>query len=75
MTTIVLATQNAKWIHASFGLRYLRANLAELRDDSAILEFEISQRPVDVAEAILAQNPRIVGLGVYIWNAGPAFQM
>ena len=75
MTAIVLATQNAKWIHASFGLRYLRANLAELRDDSAILEFEISQRPADVAEAILAQNPRIVGLGVYIWNAGPALQL
>ena len=53
MTAIVLATQNAKWIHASFGLRYLRANLAELRDDSAILEFEISQRPADVAEAVV----------------------
>ncbi|HEU4419444.1 MAG TPA: B12-binding domain-containing radical SAM protein, partial [Planctomycetota bacterium] len=75
MTAIVLTTQNAKWIHASFGLRYLRANLAELRDDSAILEFEISQRPADVAEAILAQNPRIVGLGVYIWNAGQALQL
>jgi len=23
---------NAKWIHASFGLRYLRANLGELRE-------------------------------------------
>ncbi|HEX6810992.1 MAG TPA: DUF4080 domain-containing protein [Planctomycetota bacterium] len=75
MPAIVLATQNAKWIHASFGLRYLRANLAELRDDSVILEFEISQRPADVAESILAQSPRIVGLGVYIWNAGPALQL
>jgi radical SAM superfamily enzyme YgiQ (UPF0313 family) len=75
MPSIVLATQNAKWIHASFGLRYLRANLAELREQSTILEFEISQRPVDVAEAILAQDPRIVGLSVYVWNAGPALQL
>ena len=50
MADIVLATQNAKWIHASFGLRCLRANLGDLRERSVIREFEISQRPVDVAE-------------------------
>jgi radical SAM superfamily enzyme YgiQ (UPF0313 family) len=75
MSDLVLATLNAKWIHASFGLRYLRANLAELRERSEILEFEISQRPVDVAEAILARQPRLVGLGVYIWNAAPMLQL
>ncbi len=75
MPAIVLATQNAKWIHASFGLRSLRANLGELRERCAILEFEISQRPADVAEAIVAAEPRIVGLGVYVWNAGPALQL
>ena len=31
---IVLATHNARWIHASFGLRSLRANLGALRDRS-----------------------------------------
>lgn len=75
MADIVLATQNAKWIHASFGLRYLRANLGELRERSVIREFEIGQRPVDVAEAILAEQPRLLGLGVYVWNAGPALQL
>ncbi len=69
MPTIVLATLNAKWIHASFGLRCLRANLGELREHSALLEFDIQNRPADVAEKILAQSPRIVGLGVYVWNA------
>jgi len=75
MADIVLATQNAKWIHASFGLRCLRANLGELRERAVIREFEISQRPVDVAEAILAERPRLVGLGVYVWNAAPALQL
>ncbi len=75
MAAIVLATLNAKWIHASFGLRYLRANLAELRDDSEILEFEIAQRPVDVAEAILRAAPRVLGLGVYVWNAVPSLEL
>ncbi|MBL8748550.1 MAG: DUF4080 domain-containing protein [Planctomycetes bacterium] len=75
MPDIVLATLNAKWIHASFGLRYLRANLGELRERSTIREFEIGQRPVDVAEAILADEPRIVGLGVYVWNAAQSLQL
>ena len=69
MPAIVLATLNAKWIHASFGLRCLRANLGDLREHCAIVEFDIQNRPADVAEKILAQSPRIVGLGVYVWNA------
>ncbi len=69
MPDIVLATLNAKFIHAAFGLRYLRANLGELRVRSVIAEFDINQRPLDIAERILALAPRILGLGVYIWNA------
>lgn len=69
MSAIVLATLNAKWIHASFGLRCLRANLGDLRTECAIVEFDVQQRPVDVAERILAMQPRVVGLGVYVWNA------
>ncbi len=68
MPDIVLVTFNAKYAHASFGLRYLMANLGDLQARAAIFEFEISQRVGDVLEAIVAQNPKIVGLGVYIWN-------
>ena len=65
---IVLATLNAKYIHASFGLRYLLANLGPLRTEACILEFDLRQRALDVVEAILAREPKIVGFGVYIWN-------
>ena len=75
MAEIVLATLNAKWIHASFGLRCLRANLGELRDRSVLREFEISQRANDVVEAILGEAPRLVGLGVYVWNASLSLQV
>jgi radical SAM superfamily enzyme YgiQ (UPF0313 family) len=68
MPRIVLATLNARWTHAAFGLRCLRANLGELQPDSAIREFDIAARPADVVEALLADSPTIVGLGVYIWN-------
>ena len=69
MPDIVLTTLNAKWIHAAFGLRYLLANLGELAPRARILEFTLQERPLDVVEKVLAQRPRIVGLGVSIWNA------
>ncbi len=75
MPDIVLATFNAKFIHASFGLRCLRANLGELRERSALAEFTIGERPLDVAERILALEPRIVALGVYVWNVVPTTEL
>lgn len=75
MPDIVLTTLNARFIHAAFGLRYLRANLGSLRERSVIVEFDLQQRTVDILERILAENPRIVGIGVYIWNAVPSLQL
>ena len=68
MPDIVLTTLNAKFIHAAFGLRYLFANLGELQPRAVIAEFDINQRPLDIAEILLAREPRIIGFGVYIWN-------
>src|SRR3982751_418478 len=72
---IMLTTLNAKYAHASFGLRYLMANLGPLRERATMLEFDIAQRSVDVVEKILMHDPRIVGVGVYIWNAGEAARL
>ena len=68
MTDIVLATLNARYAHASLGLRYLRANLGAWRDASSILEFVIGQKTEEIVEKLLAGRPRVLGLGVYIWN-------
>ena len=75
MSDIVLATLNAKYIHAAFGLRYLLANLGELKSRAVLREFDINQRVMDIAEAILAEEPRILGLGVYIWNVVPTTEL
>ncbi len=75
MADIVLCTLNAKYAHTAFGLRYLLANLGPLQGRATLLEFNINQRPLDMAEAILAQSPRIVGLGVYIWNVAQTTQL
>ncbi|HWP00200.1 MAG TPA: DUF4080 domain-containing protein [Methylococcus sp.] len=68
MPAIVLSTLNARFIHASLGLRYLLANLGELRSETVLAEFIITDRPAAIAEKLLAFEPRIVGFGVYIWN-------
>ncbi|UGQ46057.1 B12-binding domain-containing radical SAM protein [Massilia endophytica] len=66
--TILLSTLNARYTHASLGLRYLLANMGELAPQTRIQEFVIGAKTTELVERILAHQPRIVGFGVYIWN-------
>jgi radical SAM superfamily enzyme YgiQ (UPF0313 family) len=75
MTSILLATLNARYFHSSLGLRYLLANMGALQDGTAIREFIIDERPIDVAEKLLNEQPRIIGLSVYIWNVEQTTQL
>ncbi len=74
---IVLATLNAKYIHASLGLRYLMANMArhggaDLAAITSLQEFTIQRPAQQIVDALLQTlgdtGVRVVGLGVYIWN-------
>jgi radical SAM superfamily enzyme YgiQ (UPF0313 family) len=69
MASIVLSTINARYVHAALGVRYLAANMGELKQETKLIEFVLGARPADMVETILAEKPRIVGFGVYIWNA------
>ena len=75
MTDILLTTINARYIHASFGLRYLMANLGELEEHAEIREYTIRQSAEEIVLDIMSTNPKIVGLGVYIWNADIALEV
>ncbi|MBN2342901.1 MAG: DUF4080 domain-containing protein [Deltaproteobacteria bacterium] len=66
--SIVLATINAKYMHTSLALKYLKANLEEFAPGARILEFTLQERAADIAEKILRQHPSIVLLSCYIWN-------
>lgn len=72
---ILLTTLNARYFHASLGLRYLLANMGELEPRTRLLEFIITDRPIDIVEKLLAHRPRIVGFGVYIWNVQETLQV
>jgi radical SAM superfamily enzyme YgiQ (UPF0313 family) len=66
---IVLTTLNSRYTHSAIGLRYLYANMRELQDNTKILEFSINDAIQTVAEKLLINQPNIIGIGVYIWNA------
>lgn len=79
---IILATLNAKYIHASLGLRYLLANMgrhggADLPAHTVLQEFTINRPAQAIADELWAEladcaadadATLIVGFGVYIWN-------
>ncbi len=66
---IILSTLNARYTHSSIGLRYLYANMQDLQEQSRILEFSINDAIQTIAEKIMDEEPNLIGLGVYIWNA------
>ena len=67
-TEVVLTTLNSRYIHSSFSLRYLYANLGELQAVTELVEFTTHDRAIDMVEKLLARQPAIIGFSVYIWN-------
>jgi hypothetical protein len=59
---------NARYAHASLGLRYLLANMGELQPVTRLQEFVIGARTTDDGRKAAGASPRIIGFGVYIWN-------
>lgn len=68
LMSILLTTLNARFAHASLGLRYLSANMGSLRSQTEICEFTIQQNISDILETIVTKSPKIIGMGIYIWN-------
>jgi radical SAM superfamily enzyme YgiQ (UPF0313 family) len=72
---ILLATLNARYAHAAFGLRYLLANMGDLGPRTDLVEFVANAPTAQILQSLLARNPRILGLGVYIWNVEAATRL
>ena len=75
MSQIILTTLNGRYTHSSLALRYLYANLKELQETALIKEYVINERMQDIAFDILSPKPKIVGIGVYIWNASDVYEL
>jgi anaerobic magnesium-protoporphyrin IX monomethyl ester cyclase len=71
-----IVTLNAKYIHTSLSLRYLR-NAARNAGfmDTWISEYEIDKPVWKIAADIQNKKPEVVGISVYIWNRVQSFQL
>ncbi len=65
---ILLLSLNARYHHTSFAMRYLKANLFELSEHAEIKEFAIAKPVEEILAEITKKNPKILALGIYIWN-------
>jgi radical SAM superfamily enzyme YgiQ (UPF0313 family) len=72
---IILSTLNARYSHASLGLRYLMANLGEFEPHTQLIEYTIKSDISKMRDELLAHAPRVIGFGVYIWNVNETFAL
>lgn len=64
---VTVATLNAKYIHTSLAIRYLKA-YCEKDFDIDIAEYTIKDPAMNVVSDLFARNPDVVGFSCYIWN-------
>ena len=66
---VLLVAINAGYVHSSFSLRCLVANLGDLKERTQCVETDGQQEsPAHLVERLLRHNPGIIGFSVYIWN-------
>ncbi|MBO9596305.1 MAG: B12-binding domain-containing radical SAM protein, partial [Cohnella sp.] len=64
---VVVATLNAKYIHTSLALRYLKS-FAQDEFDVQIAEFTIKDPAMSIVGDLFARKPDVIGFSCYIWN-------
>lgn len=64
---IVVSTLNAKYIHTSLALRYLKA-FSEKDFDIEIAEYTIKDPVMHVVSDLFQKQPAVLGFSCYIWN-------
>lgn len=64
---VVLTTLNAKYIHSSLALRYLKKYCKDLMPIE-IVEFTINNHLLDIVGQIYEKRPNVIGFACYIWN-------
>ncbi|MFC4766124.1 B12-binding domain-containing radical SAM protein [Effusibacillus consociatus] len=65
---ILLTTLNAKYVHSSLALRYLRSFSEPHFPGIRLVEYTINDLAEKVAADIYKQKPDLIGFSCYIWN-------
>ncbi|MBE6023470.1 MAG: DUF4080 domain-containing protein [Cellulosilyticum sp.] len=65
---VLLLALNAKFIHTSLALRYIKAYCHQYDEQIQILETSINNNENEIIKAIYKEQPNIIGISCYIWN-------
>lgn len=65
---IVLTTLNAKYIHSSLALRYLRSYAQASFPDIELVEFTINDVTLNIVGDLYKRKPDLIAFSCYIWN-------
>ncbi|MED4532960.1 B12-binding domain-containing radical SAM protein [Metabacillus fastidiosus] len=64
---IILSTLNAKYIHTSLSIRYLKA-YAQPEYNVQLAEYTINDPAMNIVTDLFQKNPDVIGFSCYIWN-------
>jgi len=73
MAKVVLLAINAKYVHSSLSVWLIAegvSHFSRFPHEMRIIEATINQKINDIVNGITEQNPDIIGISTYIWNAG-----
>lgn len=65
---IILSTLNAKYIHSSLALRYLKAYSQVDFPEIEIVEYSIKEPLMSMLSDLYKRQPDVIGFSCYIWN-------
>lgn len=65
---VLLLALNAKYIHTSLALRYIKSYCKDYESHITILETTINNNETEMIKAIYKEKPDIIGISCYIWN-------
>lgn len=80
MNRILFIGINARYVHSTLAILYLKKTVSDLPYDTSIAEFSINEKPEKILAYLKEEKPDIIALSVYIWNASiiksllPAFK-
>ncbi|MFT4412378.1 B12-binding domain-containing radical SAM protein [Fredinandcohnia humi] len=64
---IIVSTLNAKYIHTSLSIRYLKAYAAP-EFDVTLAEYTIKDPAMNIVTDLYSKKPDVIGFSCYIWN-------
>lgn len=65
---VLFVSLNAKYVHSSLALRYIKDYCKEYKNNTKILELTINHDENQMIRQIYAEKPDVIGFSCYIWN-------